>query len=179
LLNLVKRGSIFSVVYEGRDFTTTLVEGNKTEDSIKRLFSDKGFIVQDCSTVKEYQEQDIDFLVKSPQNGNTLAYEVKSDNVIAKSGNVALEMYMQRATGIKNGWYNYCKADYLVYCDSINRIAYFIAWKKLKADMDNCVFYNYQNRRFKNTIDACIGCVRLVNIHNLHAAGYVPYISYY
>lgn len=165
--------------YVGRNFVTTLHEGNRTEAVIRDLFLREGYIVGDCSGIPEYQEKDIDFIAENPNTGVRISYEVKSDNRIADTGNVALEMYMLRHSGLRKGWYEYCQADYIVYCDAMNRVAYFIHWKSLKADIESGKFDKYQQRQFNNTIDNCVGCVRLVKLEDLCQKQYVKFVSQY
>lgn len=71
-------------------------------------------IVQDVREDKEYQDRDIDFLV----DGHSL--EIKTDNNIARTGNVYLETY-------KGGWFYKCDAEYLgVYSPQTNTLNIFL-----------------------------------------------------
>ena len=166
--------------YSGRDFDTTLVEGNKTEDAIKNIFISHGYEVIDRANDLEFQKKDIDFQVYSKVTQSYRSYEVKSDNRIAETGNLAIEVFMLRNSGLKKGWLFYCAADYLVYCDAVNHIAYFIDWARLKEGMSDPKYdFRWPIRQFKNTIDNCIGTVRLVKLEDLIKHGYIVWSSSY
>lgn len=77
--------------------------------------------VRDVREDKEYQKQDIDFIVDE-----AVSLEIKTDNNISRTGNIYIETY-------KGGWYEYCGADYLgIYSPQTAKL-YILDYQRLKS----------------------------------------------
>lgn len=90
----------------------------------------QGYIVEDTTDNSNYWDKDIDFVIYD--NKNTYTVEVKWDNVIYKSGN----MFIETITDIdqaKEGWFEFCKADYIYYGDSANKLFYIFKTEDLRS----------------------------------------------
>lgn len=93
--------------------------GDIGEAMVKKWLIENGFNVEDVSNQPEYWEQDIDLIVDGK------AVEIKTDKKINKTKNMFLEtdiFYKADYTSKKGnkhepGWFNYTKAEYLIYVD--------------------------------------------------------------
>ena len=82
--------------------------GREGELLFMRLMREYGFTVEDVSNNSNYYYKG-DVLITSPTTGNVRVFEVKTDNVINRSGNLYLELtniYSKKQGG--KGWYNFC-----------------------------------------------------------------------
>lgn len=94
----------------------------------------QGYIVEDTTDNSNYWDKDIDFVIYD--NKNTYTVEVKWDNVIHKSGN----MFIETITDIdkeKEGWFNFCQADFIYYGDSVNKLFYIFKTEDLRAFVES------------------------------------------
>lgn len=94
-----------------------MLKGRTNEIKIYEYLSQKPQvkIVRDVSSIKKYQESDIDFEVEL-DNGEIITYEVKSDKLVSMYSNVFLEterFYNNNAFHLM-GWFWFSKADYLI-----------------------------------------------------------------
>lgn len=110
-------------------FQRDLEEAKKGEQKVRQLLEDKGWIVQDVSDEKEYQQQDIDFIIT--KDGRTHTIEVKYDGLIAATGNFFLEL--QSSMEYKTpGWFSICQADMVFYVDKQNNVVHIFSMKDMK-----------------------------------------------
>ena len=99
-------------------------KGRQGELLFKQLMEQQGYIVKDVTMQPEYQYKDIDFVITST-SGLTKTFEVKWDYKINKTNNLFLEVASANSYQWGcSGWWEMCKADYLVYGDAINRKFY-------------------------------------------------------
>ena len=142
--------------------------GEQGEQIILDHLLSKKLSVVDHRDEPELQYRDIDFELVLP-NGKRSFVEVKTDMLMHKTGNVIVELEMDRSSGRRDGWFYYCEADYLCYADARNGIAYFFNWKNLKAYVASQLagnmlrFCPFENRYDKNTI----GKAALVNLYSI------------
>lgn len=101
----------------------------------ENLFSDimksRGYSVVDVSGNPEYWDKDIDFVITSPTSGLTKSFEIKWDSCIGRTGNLYLELTNIHSKG-GQGWYQFCKADYLAYGDARKKQFYIIPMQELR-----------------------------------------------
>lgn len=158
---------------EDRNFNSTLYQGNEGQNKIKEYLESQGYIVIDKSEDEEYQSKDIDFLY-SKDGLSFCSLEVKSDNRMYETGNIAVELAMHRKSGRKNGWYHYCEADVLCFYDVISNIGYFIDWVKLKKEIQN---QRWSFTVFENKIDLCKGSLCLVPVKDLENLNLLHWVT--
>lgn len=79
--------------------------------------------IVDVRLDREYQRKDIDFLVYDK------AYEVKADKRASETGNIVLELFIDRRGERIPGYFNMTEADVLIYVDIVGQIVY-------RADID-------------------------------------------
>lgn len=89
-----------------------------------------GYNVVDTTDNPDYWYQDIDFIAE--QGGEQTTIEVKWDSCIARTGNMFIEL-ISDIDNAKDGWYKFCKADYIFYGDSKNNLFYVFKLTDLKA----------------------------------------------
>lgn len=115
-------------------FQKSLKVGEVGEEAVKRIFTNlwPRYTLVDVRDNPEYQRKDIDFLYLSPMRfvGNK-SIEVKTDTVMARTGNIYLECMDNCNTGRK-GWFYASEADYLCYYDYHNDELYVIELAELR-----------------------------------------------
>lgn len=104
-----------------KNFDEMNSKGKLGEEVIANFLSSLGYSILDVSNMKEYQHQDIDFLIDS-----NITLEVKTDFQISKTGNLLFEDVFFQEYGNIEGWLHYCKADYLVFYDVESKTAYWL-----------------------------------------------------
>lgn len=103
------------------------------EQELKDYLRANDLKVIDVSDNPQYFKKDIDLFVE--QDGRKIGLEVKWDKCISYTGN----MYIETLSDIekrKDGWFNFCVADFLCYGDSVNQLYYIIALDDLHAYID-------------------------------------------
>lgn len=152
-----------------RTFDTTLPEGISHEADIHSYLKSKGYLVIDHSCDVFYQNKDIDLEFGKPE-GPLYSMEIKSDTRMHETGNIVIEMGMERDSGYCNGWFHKCEADVLCFYDVVNLIVYLIDWQKLKAAIENG-----EGKRifFNNKIDNCTGELVLISVQDLENKDYL------
>ena len=112
-------------------------DGKRGERIFKNIMESRNYKVEDVREDPEYQLIDIDFVVTSPTTGLRKTFEVKYDARIHRTNNLYLEIsniFSKQWKG--SGWYNHCKADYLVYGDQQVNKFYVIPMKKLRKRVE-------------------------------------------
>lgn len=101
---------------------------------------DAGYTVTDLRSDEESRLNDIDFLVS--KDGYSFTVEVKGDSEMARTNNFYIEYchYRPYKTERENGWYHYCKADYIMYVDSTQDKVYFLKWSEMKPKINTEYF---------------------------------------
>lgn len=141
----------------------TYAMGKVGERHAIQFFQRIGWVVEDLSEDILYQKQDTDIRVCSP-NGRAYTIEVKNDGKIEKTGNVLVELWMNRKTGDCPGWYYTCKADYLCYINSVTGAAYFLDWPAVKELVRAKAGVH---KSFYNWRDACRGQAQLLPVEGI------------
>lgn len=107
-------------------FHKDLQTGKRGEKAAAAALAQRGWRTTDLSDLPQYQKQDIDF--RAEKGDTTFTIEVKTDSVIAHTGN----MFIEIKQGDKDGWYHYCRADILFYIDSTNKRIYCFSLNDLR-----------------------------------------------
>ncbi|MEA5012911.1 MAG: hypothetical protein VB100_14455 [Angelakisella sp.] len=142
------------------NFEDCLKHGKETEALIGAFLVTRGFAVEDKSDDKLYRKIDVDLVLH--KNGKDYLLEVKSDNLMHRTGNVFIEDCMYRKTGTYDGWMHYCQADVLCCYDTVNKFAYMLKWKDIKP-----IVKNFRRIKFWNQVDQCYGAGYLVPLSYL------------
>ena len=116
---------------------------------------------EDVSDVKEYQKQDIDFIVK-PNGKPDMKFEVKNDTRIATTGNIFFET-MSNVDYSTNGCFRKTKADVMVIVSESERKLYMIQSERLKQFVES----NKGSLRFIARVPGSNSCGYLVPIGRL------------
>ena len=95
---------------------------------------DNGWTVQDVTHNENYWNKDIDLIIE--KDNRLFTIEVKWDSRISKTGNMFIETFAD-LDNCKDGWFNYCKADYIYYGDSINQLFYVFKTQDLRSFVSN------------------------------------------
>lgn len=148
-------------------FLDRLAKGKEGEELIMAYLRERGNTVLDCTGDSYYKKRDIDIL--SSKNGKDFVpIEVKTDEQMHKTGNMAIEISMDRQIGRTMGWFFYCEAEIMCYIDYHGKIAYFIDWPKLQQMVPGFVDAGKWNViRFWNNYDKCYGHLCLVSIDEI------------
>lgn len=104
--------------------------GKWGEQLFEQAMIQQGYMVQNVSADPQYYYKG-DFVITSPTTGDTKIFEVKTDSRINRTGNLYLEYWNIRSKN-SNGWWNYCQADYIAYCDSHTQTFYIIPLLELR-----------------------------------------------
>lgn len=105
--------------------------GKQGETLFKQIMQNRKYQVEDVSTNPSYWRKDIDFIITSPTTGLTKTFEVKWDTKIHKTNNLYLELVNVNSDG-GYGWFEFCRADYLVYGDAVSKTFYIIPLLELR-----------------------------------------------
>lgn len=105
--------------------------GRQGELLFQQRMEQRGYIVQDVTDNEDFWSRDIDFIVTSPYTGETKSFEVKWDSKVNRTNNLYLELASAHSPG-GVGWYQFCKADYLAYGDSVTESFFIIKMDELR-----------------------------------------------
>jgi membrane-bound inhibitor of C-type lysozyme len=103
--------------------------GSKQESKFEVFMKSFGYVVEDVSKVKEYQDKSIDYVCS--KNNISKTFEIKQDKTLSKFGYDRRRLCIEDISSIKdkygnvvntNGWYRKCKADYLIIGNSENEM---------------------------------------------------------
>ena len=149
------------------------------------------YLVRNCLTAYAYtaeltglaDQHKGDLLVHDELANDSFYAEIKKDTIIGKTGNVFVELEIQRGSGTAQGWYHY---DYtnLAVVDATpansrqkNKPIYFIDFYKMKSELDlddkRCKRYQYRNE------DGNKCTALLVPIRYIIARGWLKETFYY
>lgn len=116
--------------------------GSKQESKFEIFMKSFGYLVQDVSQIKEYQDKDIDYICSRSNISKT--FEVKQDKTLAKFGYNIRRLCIEDISSIKDrfgnvinsdGWFRKCKSDYLVIGNSANEM-YMYSFNDVKTYID-------------------------------------------
>lgn len=102
-----------------------------------------GWEVQDLTQCEAFFSKDIDFLIIRGQEQHYI--EVKWDNWIHQTGN----MFIETTTDLdfnKDGWFKFCRAEFIFYGDARNELFYVYRLDDLKAYIQE-VYNSLQARK--------------------------------
>lgn len=140
-----------------KNFYESLQEGKVGEKMVEQYLLSTGWSVEDTSKDKEYQDKDIDFIVKKGRM--EIPIEVKYDSVINYTENFFIEVIScVRIDSL--GWFHKTHAEYIWYIDKEEDIAYVFKTK----DMEDYIENNFTQRR-KCTDGSKTSVGIIVNIH--------------
>lgn len=110
----------------------------------------QGYEVEDTTLNPDFWSKDIDFIAR--KGNEEITIEVKWDNCISDSGNMFIEIITDIDKG-KQGWFEFCQADYIFYGDSQNNLFYVFKTDDLrqflrenKTQSRKAPDYNYQKK---------------------------------
>lgn len=110
--------------------------GDIGEKKVRDLMRARGHEVENLADDPQYWDKDIDMRV----SGQTV--EVKTDNVMHRTGNLFIEYETLCASGeVHKGWFEITEAQYLFYLDNVNEILHIYDMGELKE-------YVNQKRRY-------------------------------
>lgn len=119
--------------------------GLKTEMLVRRFLESLDFVqaIEDVRDNPDYQRREIDYVVSTPRG--TLAFEVKHDRHLGRSGNVLFELCRIHHTAQKPaylGWSVFSEADYFaIWGMQVERLYVFQA-RRFKASVQRYVATN-------------------------------------
>ena len=119
--------------------------GKRGEKIFSKYLDNLGLEHEDVSDVKEYQKQDIDFVVRA-KTGQTWTVEVKNDTRIAQTGNIFFET-ISNVHYSSNGCFNKTNADAMVIVSESEKKLYIVTTKNLKKFVED----NKEHLKFRTT----------------------------
>lgn len=107
--------------------------GKDGEQFFKNCSEQMNYKVEDLSEIEEFWYKDIDFKLTSSATGVSKYFEVKTDTLIANTGNLFIETWSRDTIQPKHrGWFLVCEADYISYIDWKNKIIHTFLLDELK-----------------------------------------------
>lgn len=103
--------------------------GNQGEKLVSEWLQRLGYTVEDVSMNRDYFSLDIDFIAKKGEE--EMQVEVKTDQRMADSGNVLLEVRVDIDKN-KPGWWQYCQATHLFFVDIRQHVVHCVRREELK-----------------------------------------------
>lgn len=101
--------------------------GDKGEEKVRALMIARGHKVENLADNPAYWEKDIDMRVSGQM------VEVKTDNVMHRTGNLFIEYETFCANGeVHDGWILITEAEYLFYLDNVNDILHIYRMDEVK-----------------------------------------------
>ena len=115
-------------------------KGKKGESAVKEYYTNNGHNVIDVSEDKEYQKIDVDFII----DGDFV--EVKTQKSIPEQQKITLEIETEYYNNIiRQGWFHSTEANFLIFYDNTNNIAYTVNTDELRQ--------LYNDYRYSKEID--------------------------
>ena len=115
------------------NFEFDKARGKRGEQIVYDYYNRIGYNIIDVSEDKEYQQQDIDFLIDG------IGYEVKTQTCTYKENTICIEL-TANVERKYNGWFYTTSAWYLVFVDKVNSVLYKIRTEDLRE-------YYYKNKQ--------------------------------
>lgn len=118
-----------------KDLKKLLINGRKYEILVARKMKTyHGYILDDLSLDKDYYHKG-DMRVNDFDIGLSYLLEVKSDNKIAETGNLFMELATIRDDKEYTGWF-FNSYERMAYIDTRKQIVYMVDFKKLQSEID-------------------------------------------
>lgn len=141
------------------EFLRDKAKGKCGEQIVFDYYNSIGCNIIDVSEDKEYQQQDIDFLIDGT------GYEVKTQTCLLEN-KICIELIANVERNY-NGWFYTTAAQYLVFVDKVNSILYKIRTEDLREyyykNKQNITTWK-QDNRYKTSVIAFIPIAELEEI---------------
>lgn len=147
-------------------FYAMLSVGEQAEEAVADYMKARGHRVIDVRSARDYQKQDIDFLLIN-NKAQQCSLEVKHDRNMNNTGNLFFEGAKERKTGWYDGWLSKCAADYI--CFYCNGRGYILNFKDTKARLKEL------SREIEYYIDGGRAKAYLLPIDTAERAGLVSF----
>lgn len=141
--------------------------GRNGEIDFIRYCQQRSLIVTDVTQDKKYQKIDVDFIV------NGYYVELKTDNLIHKTGNFPVELIHHRKTGDKQGWYYYTEAKYIIRYSKAEKKLYVLYFDKCK----DYILTHFDKRKWFDKDDNDYVTGLLMNVKVLQRLGFLRIID--
>lgn len=116
--------------YDRRTFAEKKQIGSIGEEFVKELAISNGYEVIDVADNPDYFDKGYDLIIR--KGDKELHLEVKTDNLMCRTGNICLETISNVETG-KKGWYKTMADDTIIcFFDAVNERLYCCSGKKLR-----------------------------------------------
>lgn len=155
-------------------------EGKRAEQLVKDFLTNKGYAVQDISEDCDNYQNDVDFIVQ--KDGRTSKIEVKLDNRLAKTQNIAFEdvFYLKDTesgkTESKQGYYHYSQCDFLIFVSPDDNNLYIVHFSKLK-EQEETLKAEFKTRKFYSYTDKCQKAMKIIPVEVLEAKGLLSIVK--
>lgn len=135
--------------------------GKRGEAIFADYLSRKGFKFEDVSENKEYQDDDVDFVVES-KLGKKVSFEVKNDSMIHKTGNIFYES-ISNVDHNTVGCFEKTKSEFMVICSEPSSVFYIA-----KSDfLREYVKENKNNLRYISRVPGSNSAGYLIPVKNI------------
>jgi hypothetical protein len=111
------------------EFKNSLTLGKLGEEEVIKYFNKQEIEFVDVRNDKDYQSKDVDFVLYTSMDA--WCVDIKTDNMISKTGNLFIETTSNKELG-KKGWLYASKADEIWYFDYVNKIIYVLHLEKFR-----------------------------------------------
>jgi len=148
-------------------FENMVLQGKIGEEDFIEYCHKNNLIVEDKTNDKEFQAIDVDFIV------NGYYTELKTDNLIDKTGNFPIELIHHRKTGDRNGWYYYTQATYIIRYSRKSKRLYVLYFNKCK----DYLLEHFEKRKWFDKQDNNYVTGLLVKVKDLQELGFLRIID--
>lgn len=104
-------------------------KGKKGEMAAQQYLLSRGWEVKDLTNCDSFYTKDIDFLISKGRERHYI--EVKWDSRIHQTGNMFIETTTDLEAN-KDGWFEFCQAEFIFYGDARNQLFYVFRLEDLK-----------------------------------------------
>ena len=148
-------------------FENMVLQGKIGEEDFIEYCHKNNLIVEDKTNDKEFQAIDVDFIV------NGYYTELKTDNLIDKTGNFPIELTHHRKSGDRNGWYYYTEAKYVIRYSKKSKRLYVMYFDKCK----DYLLDNFKKVQWFDKEDGNMATGLLCNVDKLQKLGFLRIID--
>ena len=148
-------------------FENMVLQGKIGEEDFIEYCHKNNLIVEDKTNDKEFQAIDVDFIV------NGYYTELKTDNLIDKTGNFPVELTHHRKSGDRNGWYYYTEAKYVIRYSKKSKRLYVMYFDKCK----DYLLEHFEKRKWFDKQDNNYVTGLLVKVKDLQELGFLRIID--
>lgn len=155
-----------------KTFSETNALGKTGERIVLDFLKGQGYQVEDLSDDLDWQGADVDLSIEAA-DGKKVYGEIKTDTEMWMTGNIFLEISMERQnSGITaEGWYSYSLADQLYYLCAGTGKLYVLPFAQLRSYVDDGhgKYVRFRNRTDSNTVGSGV----LLNVSELLEDGII------